>query len=170
MGKRSEFERVEKDFYRTIDSRAVDALAPHLKPSTTYAEPCFGEGDLVQSLAIKGHHAAYVSDISSGKDALTLTSSDLYGCECIITNPPWSRPVLHQMIDVFTWAAPYVWLLFDADWAHTKQSAKYMSVCTDIVSVGRLIWIPGTTMTGKDNCAWYRFSLDKKEPTRFFGR
>ena len=32
-----------------------------------------------------------------------------------------------------------------------------MPMCTDIVSVGRLRWIEGTTMTGMQNFAWYRF-------------
>ena len=29
--------------------------------------------------------------------------------------------------------------------------------CSDILPIGRQIWIPGTTMHGKDNAAWYRF-------------
>ena len=32
-----------------------------------------------------------------------------------------------------------------------------MPACTDIVAVGRLRWIEGTTMSGKQNFAWYRF-------------
>jgi len=49
------------------------------------------------------------------------------------------------------------WLLFDADWMHTKQAIPYLKYCTDIVSVGRLIWIEGTKTSGKDNCVWFRF-------------
>ena len=49
------------------------------------------------------------------------------------------------------------WLLFDADWMHTKQSAPLMPYCRAIVSVGRLKWIPDSAMTGKDNAAWYLF-------------
>jgi hypothetical protein len=166
MGKRSDFERVEKDFYRTIDMRAVNALAPHLFGLGEYVEPCAGAGDLIASLSLHGLVCHWSGDISDGVDALTLAFTK----HPIITNPPWSRPILHAMIDHFTEIAPYAWLLFDADWAHTKQSAPYMQKCTDIVSVGRLIWIPGTTTSGKDNCAWYRFSKDKDGPTRFHGR
>jgi hypothetical protein len=32
-----------------------------------------------------------------------------------------------------------------------------MPSCSDIVSVGRLRWIEGTIMSGKQNFAWYRF-------------
>ena len=36
------------------------------------------------------------------------------------------------------------WLLFDADWAHTKQAAPYLRHCSHIVSVGRVHWMAGT--------------------------
>lgn len=176
MGKRSEFERVEKDFYRTTDPRAAVAINPHLKAGTIYAEPCYGQGDLVLSLAENGHSCGWASDIVRPNnvgytiDCLELTAEHLECVDAIITNPPWSRPVLHAIIEHFVEIIPYAWLLFDADWAHTKQSAPYMEKCTDIVSIGRLIWIPGTTTSGKDNCAWYRFSKDKTGPTRFHGR
>lgn len=168
MGKRSDFARVEKDFYRTIDPRAGAALAPHLEAETRFWEPCIGDGDLVNQLVGFGHVCEWGSDVSmeNGEDALSIRDT---GGLPIITNPPWSRPILHAMIDHFVNVAPYCWLLFDADWAHTKQSAPYMKYCSDIVSVGRLIWIPGTTMSGKDNCAWYRFSRDA-DGTRFWGR
>lgn len=169
MGKRSDFERVEKDFYRTIDPRAVAALALHLKPESWYVEPCVGEGDLKKALRKERHVCVYESDISFGRDALTLTEEDVYGADYIITNPPWSRPILHAMIDHFAALRP-TWLLFDADWAHTLQSKPYMPKCAKIVSVGRLIWIPGTTMSGKDNCAWYLFDANHRGPTEFVGR
>lgn len=169
MGKRSDFPRVEKDYYRTIDPRAVAALAPHLEPESWFAEPCVGGFDLADSLSDIGHVCAYASDISEGVDALNLSDIDLYGCDLIITNPPWSRPILHALIDHLSALKP-TWLLFDADWAHTLQSKLYMPKCVKIVSVGRLIWIPGTTMSGKDNCAWYLFDANHMGDTEFVGR
>jgi hypothetical protein len=184
MGKRSEFERVEKDFYRTIDKRAVDILQPflieieegfllsegHSRSSLSYAEPCVGTGDLLAQLKGHGHDCRWSSDITYGQDALELTSDHLTNCDLIITNPPWSRPILHPMIEHFAKLKP-TWLLFDADWAHTKQSSRYMKdYCTHIVSVGRLIWIEGTKTSGKDNCAWYRFDTNKEKDTIFYGR
>jgi hypothetical protein len=38
MGKRSDFERIGKDFYRTIDTRASANLFPYLKYGTKFAE------------------------------------------------------------------------------------------------------------------------------------
>lgn len=168
MGKRSEFKRIEKDFYPTIDDRAILALKPHIKTLFTYAEPCCGERHLIDLFAkhIPEIRCVWSSDINLGKDALSLTKDDLSFASSIITNPVWSRPLLHQMIMHFKDLKP-TWLLFDADWAHTKQALPYLKYCTDIVSVGRLIWIEGTTMTGKDNCAWYRFDKYETETINF---
>lgn len=172
MGKRSDFKRIEKDFYRTIDPRAVEALNPHLQPGTRFAEPCVGAGDLMVSLISLGHECYWHSDISDEENpicALSLESEHLHDSDIIITNPPWSRPILHELIPHLSGLKP-TWLLFDADWAHTKQSVPYMSMCVKIVSVGRLLWIPGTKMTGKDNCAWYLFDANHNGSTEFVGR
>jgi len=73
-----------------------------------------------------------------------------------ITTPPWDRKILHPLIIHLSDQAP-TWLLFDAAWMFTAQSAPYMKYCKTVIAVGRLLWIPGTTMTGKDDCAWYLF-------------
>jgi len=170
MGKRSDFERVEKDYYPTIDPRAVAALLPHLPPKATFAEPCYGQGHLVPPLEAAGHSCLWATDISDGFDALNLTDSELIGCDFIITNPPWSRPLLHPLIVHFASLRP-TWLLLDADWSHTKQAGPFLDrFGIRIVSVGRLIWQEGTKMQGKDNAAWYLFDAAKAGPTEFVGR
>ena len=170
MGKRSSFEKIPKDAYQTIDPRAVKALLPFLKDHTRFAEQCVGEGWLSKQLVEAGHIEGYSSDIKLGKDALDLTSQDLKDAEMIITNPPWSINLLHPMIQHFS-SLKSTWLLFYSDWAYTKQSATFMKdLCTDMVAVGRLTWIPDTKVSGKDNCSWYRFSTHKVSTTRFYGR
>lgn len=158
MAKRSNFKRRQADKYLTIDPRAVKTLLPYLKDNTKFAEPCCGEGHLVDELERYGHKCIHKSDLPI--DALTLPKFDL-----VITNPPWSRPILHELIDYWDEA----WLLFDAGWAYTKQSSEYMKRCTDIVPVGRLKWIENTTMQGKDDCSWYKFSRIES-PTIFHRR
>jgi hypothetical protein len=175
VGKRSSFPKIPKDKYMTIDKRAVEALLPFLPAKVNFAEPCVGNWDLAIDLEFYGHNCVYASDIDGPedhrKDALTLSSEDLKDADLIITNPPWSRPVLHAMIPTFAALKP-TWLLFDADWFHTKQAASYVrDLCTDFVSVGRLVWIPGTRISGKDNVAWYRFATDKtKDYVDAYGR
>lgn len=69
--------------------------------------------------------------------------------------PAQTRQILHPMIERFMSIAP-TWLLFDADWAFTRQAVGFLDQCSPIVPVGQLIWIDGTSEMGKDNCAWYR--------------
>lgn len=179
MGKRSNFARVERDFYPT-PREAVLPLLPHLPDGEfIYYEPCVGDGALWRHLSALTVSYARGCDIElrgnlSEKlfhqmDALSLESSDLKGCDFIITNPPWDRKVLHPMIEKFSAFCP-TWLLFDADWMHTKQSARYTPWLRKVVSVGRVKWIPDSKMTGKDNAAWYLFDQHFTGPTEFCGR
>lgn len=186
MGKRSNFERKERDFYPT-PYEAVLPLMPHwvgITPGViTFVEPCAGDFSLVEHIMIASRRniSARCFDIEprhknvKQKDALTLVEEDLVVFDTyvdrydyIVTNPPWDRKILHPMIDHFRSLRP-TWLLFDADWMHTKQASPYLEYCSKIVSVGRVKWIPDSKMTGKDNCAWYLFE-DKKQETKFYGR
>lgn len=98
-------------------------------------------------------------------DALDIQEASMF-----ITNPPWDRKVLHPLIEHLSSIAP-TWLLFDADWMHTRQSAPMVRRLKKVVSVGRVRWIEGTNMTGKDNCCWYLFEArDEGQPAQFFGR
>lgn len=169
MGKRSDFPRIERDAYQTIDSRAVDKLIPHLRGVKTFAEPCAGEGYLVGQLQKAGLVCVYEGDISSGHDALTYPFNEDAVFDAIITNTPWRRDILHAMIERFMQMAP-TWILLDASWAHTKQSAPFIDQCSHIVTVGRLRWIPDTKMSGKDDCVWLRFHAQHVGGPRFIGR
>jgi hypothetical protein len=173
MGKRSDFKRVERDFYPT-PIEAVRPLIPHLPHSTTYVEPCAGDGALISHLESAGMRCVLAYDIMPKRhdirqgDALKASRSLTLG-DAIITNPPWNRKILHPMIEHFSALRP-TWLLFDADWVHTKQAALFMPWLRKIVSVGRVKWIPDSKMTGKDNCAWHLFDQNATGLTEFVGR
>jgi hypothetical protein len=153
LGKRSNFERRKADFYPT-PLAAVPHLIPHLRGVRTFGEPCSGDGALVRHLESYGLRCIYQGDIANGRDAL---ATDRYGdIDVIITNPPYARPLMHALIAHFGRIAP-TWLLLELDWAATKQATSFMPCCSDIVSIGRLRWIEGTTMSGKQNFGWYRF-------------
>jgi len=156
MGKRSRFERIPRDKYNT-PREAILPLLPHLKPVTVFVEPCANDGKFAELMDGFGHFCAYMSDIEP--TAWHVGQVDAFNCEwpdLVITNPPWDRKILHPMIDLFR-QGEGCWLLFDADWMHTRQSVPYMRYCHKIVSVGRVKWIEGSKMTGKENCAWYFF-------------
>jgi len=175
MGKRSNFERRDRDFYPT-PYEAVVPLLPHLEERTWFDEPCAGDGALVMHLNKHGHVCDYAGDITPRADWITQRNAmelpkEIWGgsVQCFITNPPWDREILHTLIPRLSDIAP-TWLLFDADWMHTKQSSPYMPRCKKVVSVGRVKWIPDSKMTGKDNCAWYLFTKGQTAHTEFYGR
>ena len=175
MGKRSTsiFERRALDAYAT-PFEAVPPLIPHLAGIKRYFEPCVGDGDLIQHLQSLKPSLACVgqADVRFGLNALDLTKADLERSQAqmIISNPPWERTTLHALIWHFCALGVPAWLLFDGDWAHTRQAAVLMSMCSHIVSVGRVKWIRDTPYTGKDNAAWYRFDGHHAGGTRFYGR
>src|SRR5258705_14018131 len=125
MGKRSSFERREADFYPT-PAKAVLPLVPFLRGIRTFAEPCAGEGDLVRHLESFGLRCVYAGDISTGQNALA--STDYGDPDAIITNPPYTRWVMHPMIEHFRKIAP-TWLLLEQDWCGTKQATPLLRSC-----------------------------------------
>ena len=94
------------------------------------AEPCCGDGALVRHLEAFGLRCVYAGDIATGQDALAL---DTYGdADAVISNPPYTRELMHRLIAHFQRIAP-TWLLIDYDWSATKQAARYLPHCSDIV-------------------------------------
>lgn len=171
MGKRSDFKRNKHDFYPT-PYEAVLPLLPHLPANVSFNEPCAGDGALIRHLERHGHVCISATDIEPQwcgihrRDAFEQkgTQADLF-----ITNPPWSRPILHPLIMHLSDIRP-TWLLLDADWMHTKQAAPYMDRCRMIISVGRVKWIPDSKFTGKDNASWYLFDARHEGQTAFIAR
>lgn len=174
MGKRSDYIRKEKDFYET-PLKAVQPLIPHLpRDGFLLIDPCAGEGKIgdhvrdlmpdaqIPYLPFEMYDDEYEMDVMQA-DATTCQYGTSNELTLFITNPPWSREILHPIIDNLSWQEP-TWLLFDADWMHTNQASEYLRYCKKIVSVGRVKWIEGSKGVGKDNCAWYLFDRTDSSP------
>ena len=162
--------RHRNDFYPTVDPRAVVPLLPFLGEAAWFVEPCAGDGSLIGLLEGAGAVCYGRYDIAPQcpyiprRDLFTINERE----PRFITNPPWSRVVLHAMIAHLVPLAGEVWLLFDSQWCQTKQSrALGRRWCTDIVAAGRLKWFMGSANDATDDCSWYRFSADKDGPTRY---
>lgn len=177
MGKRSSFDRKDKDFYETPEN-AVSPLIPHLSKKSSFIDPCSGNGVIGEHLRSLGCNVSawrnydispmdYSDCNSTYADARTEDYGDIY--KMFLTNPPWSRDALHPIINNLASQNP-TWLLFDADWMHTKQSAEYMKYCVKVVSIGRVKWFPDSKSVGKDNCCWYLFDKNFTGQTTFYGR
>lgn len=174
MSKRSSFEKIPRDFYPTTDPKAIPPKLVEFIRGKTYAEPCYGEGDL-EDLLMDVSVCRWRSDIRKTGccklwDAMCLSKSEIARCDMILTNPPFSRDVLLPMIDHFVSLKP-TWLLLPADMMHNRYFSPYMAKCSRVVSVGRLKWFKDSKHTSTDNFSWF-FWPHKAEPTDtiFFGR
>lgn len=181
------FERNPRDYYPTPD-KAIAPLLRHLQPGTRFIEPCAGDGRMIEALQIAGHVCVEAFDIEPQDKCIAKVDAlawerpkrTAYGQYTIITNPPWWRPLLHDLIPHLSRQHP-TWLLFDADWAHTRQAVGLEPVdgkkrdllryCQRIVSVGRVKWIEDSKHQSVDNAAWYLFhDREPRGETQFFGR
>lgn len=164
MGKRTRaitgkvYAKRPRDYWPTFDPKARKALVPHLPRGVRYAEPMAGDGSLIRLLGPE-IQCAWAADLEPRGEGIL--QGDVMECrigdaEMFISNPPWTREMLHLIIPYLSDQAP-TWLLFDADWKDTDQAAAFMPRCRRIVSAGRLIWIPGTTNGGFTACCWYLF-------------
>jgi hypothetical protein len=177
MGKRSSgFERRERDYYQTPHAAVLPLLA-HLPHGAMFIEPCAGDGRLVRHLEQHGMSCTGMFDIEPqhpdvrALDALGAAAwSSLVdpSADFIVTNPPWRRDLLHPMIETFRQVKP-TWLLHDANWLFTRQAAPFLHYIRKIVVVGRVKWIEGTSMTGKDDAVWTLHMATPGE-TKFYGR
>lgn len=175
MGKTSNYEKRPRDFYPS-PKKAVMPLVGHLPSHFWYAEPCAGDGILIEHLDTLFQATAFVSkDIEPQADGievgngLDLTEEELQFCDYIITNPPFTWSVLSPLMDKWISLKPTV-LLLPADFMHNIRFSKYLNVCTKIVSIGRVKWIEGSKTGGVENYAWYFFDKDNKQRTQFYGR
>jgi hypothetical protein len=157
-----------RDYWPTIDPKARGPLIPHLPRGVRYAEPMAGAGHLIKLLGPE-IECAWASDLEPQVD--WIAQRDVFDCELgdaqmFITNPIWTRKLLHKVVVHLSDQAP-TWLLVDSDWANTDQFGRFATRCRRIVYVGRLIWIPGTTNPGFTSCSWYLFDkpIPRSAPT-----
>lgn len=179
IGKRELVKRdkISRDFYPTCDPAAVTPLVPFLAPYSTYIEPCAGDGSLIDLLASSAPHIDCVGayDIEpqragiTQRNCLSLTSRDVTGVHCFITNPPFTFSSLQPILDTLPTLLP-TWMLLPADVIHNKRMSVYMDICEFVVSVGRLYWFIDQPIKGVDNFVWLCFDANYGGYTKFFGR
>ena len=153
--------KAENDFYPT-PAPAVLPLLPFLPVGSHFYEPCAGAGDLIQHLSAHQRFCVGACDIAPRggfimrRNCLDLTAADLVHADVIVTNPPHSHKLLAPIIEHLRRLKP-TWLLLPLDWAATKRAAPYLKHCSDIVVIGRMKIIEGSSTAGFDNYAWLRF-------------
>jgi hypothetical protein len=157
-------------------------LLPHLAPGTRFIEPCVGAGALAMELERHEHHCVAAFDVkprmkpryaADGPNVVPLPvfkadaarfrlaaarrRGRVIDANCWISNPPWTRALLHPIILNLYFQLPF-WALIDADWMHIEEAGPYVPLVRKVVSVGRVRWIPGTEHKGNDNAVWVLFA------------
>ena len=172
MGKRSTFERKDRDFYATVDPLAVQVIAPYVN-GTKFIEPCGGNGLLLHQLEDYNAICVGAYDIEPGHprvinlNCLDITEEMSVDADVFITNPPFSWPMLQPILEKLPMIKP-TWLLLPADNMHNKRMGPFMENCEMVLSVGRLYWMDNK-VKGVDNYCWYLFT-DSPKKTIFKGR
>lgn len=175
MGKRDggKFERVDKDLYPTTDpSCMVEPFVSRVR-GKTYAEPCWGNGDL-EDMLMDVATCKWRSDIDPQQpnipvmDATNLNIDHLEGCDLTITNPPYQWAMLKPLLDHLPTLRP-TWLLLPADYMHNVRMGPYMSKCSMVIAIGRMYWMPNK-VKGVSNMCWYLFDGWHQGKTEFIGR
>lgn len=168
MGKRSGFERRPQDKYMTPMQAVLFLEQVFPLQGVSFIEPCAADGGLVEKLECRGAVCAKSFDLEPDAvhieklDALSVDYTEIEA-DYIITNPPWTRSILHEMIVLFSDAKP-TWLLFDANWLNTAQARSFRDRLVAYSPTARLKWIEGSKYSGKDDTAWYLF--DKVDTNR----
>lgn len=155
MSKHSSFARNKHDRYLSPYEAALP-LRPFLQGVGTFSEPCCANGCLIRWIESFGPTCVHSGDIQLGIDALVDPWLMRNRVDAIITNPPYTWKILEAMLRRFISIAP-TWLLLESDFAFNLQSAHFMSMCSDIVPIGRVRWFRESEHDSKDNFAWYRF-------------
>jgi len=146
VSKFSSFERIPRDLYETLDSRAIPPNFLKHVTGKKYYEPSCGSGKLIDQLEPYAECLG-ASDINplgrySGdtpKDALDLSLYDVRGADFIATNPPYLKDVLLPLISHLSSLKP-TWMLLPADIMHNGYMVPHMKKCERVVSIGRLYW------------------------------
>ena len=163
-------ERRPRDSYPTPRA-AVAALIPHLtEEDRWFVDPCAGTGEMLNHFADFGYFGQGLDIVPRGPNIRQADALfDVLPPGTRITHPMWERSLLHPLIETLSDGGKS-WMLFDADWLHTRQARPLFKRLRKIVSVGRVKWIPNSPTTGKENVCWYCFTKPSNEPAVFIGR
>lgn len=173
MAKRGEkFERSPRDLYETVDPRAVAALLPYVDRALPFVENCAGAGALADQLVAAGMSCVSMYDIHPLRD--DIVKGDAREIELLfrgqyITNPPFTRPLMHAIMWHCASQVPS-WFLVEADWLITQQAGDILRKHgAEVIAVGRLRWFREGDPRDKGNDPMDNFVWVKLVPEPYGG-
>jgi hypothetical protein len=84
----SNFPRVPGDYYPTIDRRCVYGFLEHFQPRGLVVDPCAPQGSGIVNTFLECNYLAAGFPDAFGE----------FGAEWIVTNPPYERPLVDEII------------------------------------------------------------------------
>ena len=91
------FTKRKQDAYYT-PANAVEPLQLHLD-SHRYIEPCWGDGAIPRAIGVDPVYAYDINgNAPDGDMDATTTMYATFGTDYFITNPPWTRDILHPLM------------------------------------------------------------------------
>jgi hypothetical protein len=154
----SGYERVAFDQYET-PAWATRALVPHIPERVRNIwEPACGSGKMVAELSRT--HSVGGTDIQSGEDFF---STQGYGGDAIITNPPYSiaQEFIEHALELTMAQSGFVAMLLRCDFDHAKTRrhlfSNHAAFAKKLVLTKRIRWIEDSKGSPSFNHAWYLF-------------
>jgi hypothetical protein len=183
MGKHSDLDRKDRDFYSTPIA-ATTPLVPYLEGISRYYEPFAGDGRLINNLCslVPSMKCVWASDIEPQEEGIEKFNLDDIGSEAlaigmiqrqadaIISNPPWlntseSGFQLFRFVNKLCNSGFPVILLLNANiinnkssWQNKIHGHSLMSMCYQMLPIGRVKWIDNSPYSAKEDSAWFFFS------------
>lgn len=142
---------------------AAKPLGEFLPKGTKFIEPCAGAGDLIEHLEGFGHECVEASDSDpqfANPPFVELRDARLtaVGYAEVITNPPFSQPLLKPLMEYWV-GRTSMWLLLPSDMLINKWFNQYAVYVDQIIPIGRVSWL-GNGQGGYENFVWAHFTTD----------
>jgi hypothetical protein len=150
--RKSGYDRKAHDLYETPEWVTL-ALMAQLPKGLHIWEPACGSGKMVRVLARE--HIVEATDITTGADFLKTENS--YGCNAIITNPPFQ--LAQEFIEHALTQTDFVAMLLRVDFDSAKSRRHLFGECAafakKVVLTKRIVWFEPAKASPSYNHAWF---------------
>jgi len=163
----SGYVRKDDDLYETPSWVTAVLVGEGLREPYAVWEPAAGGGKIARVLRMLLSAPVIETDIATGTDFLT--TSPPFGCDCIITNPPYRRAqdFIERGVPLMEPVGGQIALLLRTDFDHAK-TRRHLFECPQfakkLVLTRRIRWFENTTGSPSFNHAWFLWDWKHSGP------
>ena len=156
----SGYERKERDLYETPEWVTRALTDGHLRPPKIVWEPACGSGKMVDALGILDAEI-FGTDIAGTDERDFLLCFPPFGCDAIITNPPYvlAQEFIERALMFMKDVGGQVAMLLRTDFDHAKTRkhlfAEHPAFAKKVVLRRRIKWFEDSKGSPSFNHAWY---------------